>query len=48
MLGQYLLGQAGPALFGVYLLPTFIGSLVLIVVSKWVMGQIAKGKAGAE
>ena len=42
VIGQYLLGQFGPFIFGVYLIPTFVGSLVLILVAKWIMGQLAK------
>jgi uncharacterized membrane protein YeaQ/YmgE (transglycosylase-associated protein family) len=42
VLGQLLLGQFGPFIFGVYLIPTFIGSLALIIVSKLILDQIAK------
>lgn len=42
VLGQVLLGQWGLSLAGVYVFQTFIGALVLILVAKWVMGQIAK------
>jgi uncharacterized membrane protein YeaQ/YmgE (transglycosylase-associated protein family) len=45
--GQYLLGQFGPTLFGVYLVPMFIGSLLLILIAKWIMGQIAKSRGDA-
>ena len=41
-LGQVLLGQWGLSLAGVYIIQTFIGSLVLIIVAKWVMKQLAK------
>jgi len=44
VVGQYILGQFGPFIFGVYLIPTFVGSLILIVVAKWIMGQIAKNR----
>jgi uncharacterized membrane protein YeaQ/YmgE (transglycosylase-associated protein family) len=47
VLGQYLLGQFGPTLFGVYLVPMFIGSLVLILIAKWIMGQIARSRGEA-
>ena len=42
VLGQVLLGQWGLSLAGVYIIQTFIGSLVLIIVAKWVMKQLAK------
>ncbi len=44
VIGQYILGQFGPFIFGVYLIPTFIGSLVLIIIAKFIMGQIAKAR----
>lgn len=44
-LGQQILGNTwGPSLAGVLLIQTFIGSLILIIVAKWVMGAIAKSK----
>jgi uncharacterized membrane protein YeaQ/YmgE (transglycosylase-associated protein family) len=42
--GQLLLGQWGLSLMGVYVIQTFIGSFIFIVVAKWVMGQIAKNR----
>jgi uncharacterized membrane protein YeaQ/YmgE (transglycosylase-associated protein family) len=45
VLGQYLLGNTwGPSIFGVLLIQTFVGALVLILVVKWILGQIAKNK----
>ncbi len=42
VVGQYLLGQWGPSLFGVYVIQTFIGALVFILVAKWIMGMVTK------
>jgi uncharacterized membrane protein YeaQ/YmgE (transglycosylase-associated protein family) len=45
VLGQYLLGNNwGPSLAGVLLIQTFVGALVLILVVKWIIGQIAKNR----
>ena len=44
VVGQVLLGQWGLSLFGVYVFQTFIGSLVFILVAKWIMGQLSKNK----
>jgi uncharacterized membrane protein YeaQ/YmgE (transglycosylase-associated protein family) len=45
VLGQYVLGNNwGPSVFGVLSIQTFIGSLVLILVGKWIMGQIAANR----
>lgn len=44
VLGQILLGQWGLSLAGVYVFQTFIGALVLIIIAKWIMGQIAKNR----
>ncbi len=44
VLGQFILGQFGPFIFGVYLIPTFVGSLVLILIAKFIMGQLAKSR----
>ncbi len=42
-LGQILLKPTwGPTIAGVFIIQTFIGSLVLIIVAKWVMKQLAK------
>lgn len=42
MIGQYLLGQFGPALFGVYLIPTFIGSLLFVIVAKFIFNALGQ------
>ena len=44
IVGQFLLGQWGPFIFGVYLIQTFLGALVFILVAKFIMGQIAKAR----
>lgn len=41
-IGQLLLGQWGLSIASVYVIQTFIGSLVFIVVAKWIMGKLAK------
>ncbi len=41
-IGQLLLGQWGPSIAGVYVVQTFVGSLVFILVAKWIMGKLAK------
>lgn len=40
-IGQIVLGQRLIEIFGVYVVETFIGSLVFVVAAKWVMGMIA-------
>ena len=42
VVGQLLLGQFGPFLFGVYLIPTFVGSFIFIMGAKLLLGQLAK------
>lgn len=42
VIGQVLLGQWGLSIFGVYVIQTFIGALIFILVAKWVMGLLAK------
>jgi uncharacterized membrane protein YeaQ/YmgE (transglycosylase-associated protein family) len=44
VVGQYILGQWGLSVFGVYIIQTFIGSLIFILVAKWIMGMIGKSK----
>ena len=44
VIGQFVLGQWGPSIFGVYIIQTFLGSLAFIVIAKWIMGQVAKNK----
>ncbi|MEN8207634.1 MAG: GlsB/YeaQ/YmgE family stress response membrane protein [Candidatus Fermentibacteria bacterium] len=45
VLGQYVLGNTwGPSIFGVLIVQVFLGSLALILIGKWVMGFIAKGR----
>ena len=41
VIGQFVLGQRGPTLAGVYVIETFIGSLVFVLAAKWVMGRMA-------
>lgn len=43
-LGQILLGQFGPFIFGVYLIPTFIGSFLFIIAMKFILGQLGKAR----
>jgi uncharacterized membrane protein YeaQ/YmgE (transglycosylase-associated protein family) len=45
MIGQYLLGQFGPFLFGVYLIPTFLGSLVFVLIAKFIFNALARNRA---
>lgn len=40
-IGQVVLGQWGLTIAGVYVIQTFIGSLVFILAAKWVMGKMA-------
>lgn len=44
VVGQFLLGQWGLSIFGVYIVQTFIGSLIFIIVAKWIMGMVAKSR----
>ncbi len=44
IIGQVVLGQWGLSVFGVYVIQTFVGSLVFILLAKWVMGMLAKSK----
>jgi uncharacterized membrane protein YeaQ/YmgE (transglycosylase-associated protein family) len=44
MLGQYLLGQWGPSLFGVYVIQTFIGALVFILIAKFILHQVGRNR----
>jgi uncharacterized membrane protein YeaQ/YmgE (transglycosylase-associated protein family) len=43
-IGQVVLGQWGLSIAGVYIIQTFLGALVFIVVAKWIMGMIAKSR----
>lgn len=42
--GQILMGQFGPFIFGVYLIPTFIGSFLFIIAMKFVLGLLVKSR----
>jgi uncharacterized membrane protein YeaQ/YmgE (transglycosylase-associated protein family) len=44
VIGQFVLGQWGLSLFGVYVIQTFLGSLAFILIAKWVMGMIEKSR----
>jgi uncharacterized membrane protein YeaQ/YmgE (transglycosylase-associated protein family) len=44
IIGQIVLGQWGPSIFGVYVIQTFVGALVFILLAQWVMGMLAKAK----
>ncbi|MBM3135864.1 MAG: GlsB/YeaQ/YmgE family stress response membrane protein [Chloroflexi bacterium] len=44
IIGQLVLGTWGPYIFGVYVIQTFLGALVFILVAKWVMGMMAKSR----
>ena len=45
ILGQLVLGNTwGPSIMGVLLVQTFLGSLALILIAKWVFGRLAKRK----
>jgi uncharacterized membrane protein YeaQ/YmgE (transglycosylase-associated protein family) len=44
MIGQFVLGQFGPVLFGVYLIPTFLGSLVFILIAKFVFNALGRSR----
>ena len=44
MIGQFVLGQFGPFIFGVYLIPTFLGSLVFILIAKFVLTALARNR----
>lgn len=43
-IGQLLLGQFGPFIFGVYLIPTFVGSFLFILGAKYLLGLLAKSR----
>ncbi len=43
-IGQLLLGQFGPFIFGVYLIPTFLGSLLFILGAKFLFGLLARSR----
>lgn len=43
-LGQILLGQWGLSIAGVYVIQTFIGSFLFIMLMKFVLGLIAKSR----
>ncbi len=45
IIGQVVLGQWGLSVFGVYVFQTFVGSLVFILLAKWVMGMLAKSRS---
>jgi uncharacterized membrane protein YeaQ/YmgE (transglycosylase-associated protein family) len=44
VIGQFVLGQWGLYIFGVYIIQTFLGSLAFILVAKWIMAQVAKSR----
>lgn len=44
VIGQYVLGQWGLNIMGVYIVQTFLGSLAFILIAKWIMGQLAKNR----
>ncbi len=44
VIGQLILGQFGPFIFGVYLIPTFVGSFLFIVLMKFILGQLGKAR----
>lgn len=43
-IGQLLLGQFGPFIFGVYLIPTFLGSLLFILGARFLFRQLARSR----
>jgi uncharacterized membrane protein YeaQ/YmgE (transglycosylase-associated protein family) len=43
-IGQVVLGQWGLSIAGVYIIQTFLGALVFILVAKLIMGMIAKSR----
>jgi uncharacterized membrane protein YeaQ/YmgE (transglycosylase-associated protein family) len=45
VIGQYVLGTWGPYLFGVYIIQTFIGSLVFILIAKLIMNALGRNRA---
>ena len=45
VIGQYILGQRFINLCGVYIIETFLGSLIFILVAKWIMGMLAKSRS---
>lgn len=44
IIGQMLLGTWGLNIFGVYVIQTFIGSLVAILVTKFILTQLARNR----
>ena len=44
VIGQVVLGQWGLSLCGVYAIQTFLGSLVFILVAKWIMQMMSKSR----
>jgi uncharacterized membrane protein YeaQ/YmgE (transglycosylase-associated protein family) len=44
IIGQVVLGQWGLSVFGVYVIQTFIGSLVFVLLAKWALGMLAKSR----
>ncbi len=44
VLGQILMGQFGPFVFGVYLIPTFVGSFLFILAMRFVLGLLIKSR----
>lgn len=45
IIGQLVLGQFGPFLFGVYLIPTFLGSLVFVLIAKFIFNALGRNRA---
>ncbi len=43
-IGQIVLGQWGLSIAGVYIIQTFLGSLAFILITKWVLGKLGKGR----
>jgi len=46
VIGQLLLGTWGLSISGVYVIQTFIGSLVAILVTKFILTQLARNRTG--
>ena len=44
IIGQVVLGQRLIQICGVYIVETFIGSLVFVLAAKFIMGQITKSR----
>ncbi len=38
------MGQFGPFIFGVYLIPTFVGSFLFILAMRFVLGLVIKSR----